>query len=298
MTDGASVLIVDDDLLTLEILSEFLRDEGYSLFTATGGVRACQILEEHGDAIDCVILDRRMPDMDGLDVLRRVRNDVRFNTLPVIMQTAAMSRTEVIEGLEAGAYYYLTKPLDESVLCPIVRTAIEDRMRYRELQEQQRRSVQVLGLMRRGFFRFRTMVEAHNLAVFLSNACPDPHRVVTGLSELLINAVEHGNLGISYAEKSALLEKEAWSDEVERRLALPENRPKFVEVHFENEDQHIRIRIKDQGVGFDWEPFLEIDAARAFDSHGRGIAMARHFSFDEVEYLGGGSEVVVTIHGT
>ena len=106
--------------------------------------------------------------------------------------------------------------------------------------------------------------------------------------------MEHGNLGVTYDEKSKLMQENLWPREIERRLSLPENRDKFVEVFFESRDDEISIRIRDQGRGFDWEPFLEIDPDRAFDSHGRGIAMARILSFHTLEYVGCGNEVRVT----
>jgi hypothetical protein len=57
----------------------------------------------------------------------------------------------------------------------------------------------------------------------------------------------------------------------------------------------VQIRIRDQGQGFDWTPYLDFDPERAFDPHGRGIAMARLSSFDDLEYLGDGNEVLATV---
>jgi hypothetical protein len=72
----------------------------------------------------------------------------------------------------------------------------------RELLGQQRNN---LNLLHRAEFRYRTLSEARDLALLLADASMDPMRTINGYSELLINAVEHGNLGISYAEKSILL---------------------------------------------------------------------------------------------
>ena len=57
----------------------------------------------------------------------------------------------------------------------------------------------------------------------------------------------------------------------------------------------MRALISDQGDGFDWQPYLDIDLSRIFDTHGRGIAMARGLSFDQVEFLGKGNQVRVTV---
>jgi hypothetical protein len=70
-------------------------------------------------------------------------------------------------------------------------------------------------------------------------------------------------------------------------------------VRFERGDGEIRFTIKDRGDGFEWQRYFDIDPARAFDTHGRGILMARHFSFHSLEYRGCGNEVVATVrpHG-
>ena len=110
-----------------------------------------------------------------------------------------------------------------------------------------------------------------------------------------MNAVEHGNLGITYDEKSALLVDGGWAQEVARRLTLPENVNKRVDVRFARGDDELRFTICDRGNGFEWARYMDIDPRRAFDRHGRGILMARHVSFSSIEYRGTGSEVVATV---
>jgi anti-sigma regulatory factor (Ser/Thr protein kinase) len=117
-------------------------------------------------------------------------------------------------------------------------------------------------------------------------------RLAIGLIELFLNAVEHGNLGIGYKEKSVLNLNGTWDVEIERRMALPENASKVVEVEFQRVQKEIRFRIRDQGQGFDWESYLQFSPERAFDSHGRGIALARNLSFSRLEYQGSGNEVI------
>ena len=68
-----------------------------------------------------------------------------------------------------------------------------------------------------------------------------------------------------------------------------------MEVSYERTPSEIRIHIRDQGEGFDWQRYANVDASRVFDAHGRGIAVARIMSFDRVEYLGRGNEVVGVI---
>jgi hypothetical protein len=112
----------------------------------------------------------------------------------------------------------------------------------------------------------------------------------------MLNAVEHGNLGISYTEKSELVEKGTWHAEVGRRLKLPENRGKHASVTFEREPGGIALTIEDKGAGFDWQSYMGLDPARALDAHGRGIAMSRMVSFDEVVYAAPGNKAVCRKH--
>ena len=211
------------------------------------------------------------------------------------MQTGSGNDEEILEGLQAGCYYYLTKPFGRALFESIVKTAVSDHFAYRQLQDELKKQSQSLALLDSGSFSFRDLDESRILTKLIAAACPEPDKVATGLSELLINAVEHGNLEISYAEKSQLLAEQQWEHEVERRLNLPKFSGRIVSVHFERHENDIVIMIKDQGKGFEWQQYLEISPERSSDSHGRGIAMAKMLSFDHIEYAGNGNEVKVTI---
>ncbi|HYS54708.1 MAG TPA: response regulator [Thermoanaerobaculia bacterium] len=289
------VLVVDDHALDRKLLTIHLQPEGYDVETAEDGLEAWGKLQAEPQRYDVVLLDRTMPRMDGMQLLGRMKDDEELRMVPVILQTALAHRDQILEGIRAGAYYYLTKPYDVDMLLSVVRTAIADYQGYRELQTRVRKELDSLRLMQTGLFAFQTVEQARDLGAMLANTCPDPSATVIGLTELLINAVEHGNLGITYEDKSKLYASGGWSDEVKRRLALPENVEKYAEVAFEREDQAIRFVIRDQGTGFDWRSYLQVDPQRAFDTHGRGIAMANRLSFSHIEYRGRGNEVIGTI---
>ena len=295
MAERTHVLIVEDNDADRALLEAHLSHDGFETDFAVDGLAAWDVLDRHPDRYDLVLLDRTMPRMDGLQLLRRIKGDHRFLILPVILQSGLVGREEVIEGIRAGAYYYLPKPYDSEMLLSVVRTAAADRAAAKDLQHRVRRGLQVLQLLDEAHFTYRTIEEARGLAAVLANACPDAESTVIGLTELLVNAVEHGNLGITYDEKSVLLNEGRWMDEVERRLTLPENRGKRVDVRFLRNDDELRFVIRDRGNGFEWSRYLDIDPRRAFDRHGRGILMARHVSFSSIEYRGTGSEVVATV---
>ena len=295
MAEQAHVLIVEDNALDRALLDVHLTRDGFANDFARDGVEAWSMLDSQPDRYDLVLLDRTMPRMSGLELLVRIKSDHRFLIIPVILQSALAEREEIIEGIRAGAYYYLTKPYDVEMLLSVVRTAAADSAAARDLQTRVQRGLQVLQLLDEAHFTYRTIEEARGLAGVLANACPDAESTVIGLTELLVNAVEHGNLGITYDEKGVLLADGGWAAEITRRLALPENRGKRVDVHFNRTDGELRFTICDRGNGFEWKRYLDIDPRRAFDRHGRGILMARHVSFSSLEYRGSGNEVVATV---
>jgi CheY-like chemotaxis protein len=287
------VLVVEDSVLDRKLLTLHLGRAGYQPSLASDGLEAWELIAE--GRFDVVLLDRSLPSLDGIALLQRIKAHPRLRMLPVILQTAAIAPEEIREGIRAGAYYYLTKPYDPEMLVEIVRAAADDYAEYREVQSRLRQGLQTLRLLDEALFRIRTIDEAKAVGAILANVCPDPYSAVIGLTELLLNAVEHGNLGITYEEKSALKKNDAWEAEVERRLALPENAGKKVTIRYVRTGDESRFTITDEGGGFDWRSFLDIDPARAFDTHGRGIAVARRFSFDALEYGDPGNVVVATV---
>ncbi len=289
------VLVVEDNALDRALLQAHLTRLAAELEFAGDGVEAWEMLDRDGPRYDVILLDRTMPRMNGLELLARLKADPRCRTIPVILQTGCVSREEMIEGIRAGAYYYLTKPYDADVLRTIVQTAVTDNGEIRRLQSQLERGIKSLRLAQSAVFTLRTIDDARDLGAVLARACPDPEAAIIGLTEILVNAVEHGNLGITYDEKSQLRSQARWEAEVQRRLSLPEYADRAAEVRFERGDGEMRFIVRDCGDGFEWQRYFDIDPARAFDTHGRGILMARHFSFHSLEYRGCGNEVVATI---
>jgi CheY-like chemotaxis protein/anti-sigma regulatory factor (Ser/Thr protein kinase) len=289
--EQTKVLVVDDGALDRKLLYHHLTRAAYQVELAEDGQVAWELLEKDPSRFQVLLLDRAMPRMNGLQLMARMKEHPRLRMVPVILQTALARREEMLEGIRAGAYYYLTKPFDVEMLLSVIGTAANDYEHYRELQQKTHLGLTTLALLHEAVFTFQRIEDAHSLGTFLADACPDPESAVIGLTELLVNAVEHGNLGITYDEKTKLNAAGTWADEVERRLAFPENARKRVEVRFLREDHCLTFTIRDQGSGFDWKSFLDVEPTRAFDTHGRGIAMANRVSFARLQYGGCGNEV-------
>ena len=290
------VLLVDDEPLNLEILLDHFDDEpSFAIVTAENGEVAWQRLTAPDSDFKLILLDRMMPGLDGIGLLRRIKSDPTLAGIPVILQTAANSPEQIREGMEAGAYYYLTKPYRRDNLLAIVHAALSDAESRHALRRQLHQHVNSLQFLNSAEFSIRTIYEASQLASFIAQACPDPDRAVIGISELLVNGVEHGNLCLSYAEKTRLKQLDQWQPEIDRLSALPENIHKRVRLSYQRSGDKITLRISDEGTGFNWQDFLEIDPERACDPNGRGIALARLLSFSCIRYEGCGNVAVATI---
>ena len=289
------ILVVDDEISNLQIIQEYLEDTGHELEMSMRAEDAWDRLVAAPRPHDLVILDRMMPGMNGIELLKRIKADTRFAAIPVVMQTAATAPDQVREGIEAGAYYYLAKPYEPETLLAIVRAALADIDVREQARHEATAHVRAMELLDHAEFHFRTLDQVGPLIQVLASLCAEPQTVASGLNELLVNAIEHGNLGISYDEKKRLRMEDTWEAEVTRRLALPEYRDRQVRVHVARLPDHLEFTVSDEGAGFDWRRYLEIDPERATDPNGRGIAMARMLSFASLCYRGNGNTVIATV---
>ncbi len=117
-----TILVVEDDIDVAEMLTAYFRGQGYGVEAVNGGedaVNACQSLHP-----DLVILDIRLPDMDGFEVARQLRKTQRTNDIPIIFLTEKRGRSDRLQGLKLGADDYITKPFDIQELRLRVRNAL------------------------------------------------------------------------------------------------------------------------------------------------------------------------------
>jgi DNA-binding response OmpR family regulator/anti-sigma regulatory factor (Ser/Thr protein kinase) len=292
------ILIIDDDSVTRRLLRQQVHILGYDSMEATNGRQGMDLLRSNPGGFNAVLLDRSMPEMDGMEVVHQMKKDAMLCKIPIIMQTSKNSPDEVKEGIDAGVFYYLTKPIDSDLLKSVIRAAVSDNRQTSKVKSSVALKADALDLMQSATFTFRTVEEAENLAIFLSGAFPEPDRVVMGLTELMVNAIEHGNLGIGYEQKAQLCQYGRWHDEIEKRLNQPGREDVKAELSITRKDGGIYIVITDQGEGFDWKNYLKINPTRAGDAHGRGIAMANSISFDKLTYNDKGNKAVAYVADT
>jgi DNA-binding NarL/FixJ family response regulator len=120
-----SVLLVDDELLNIKILSDILKDD-YSVVFATGAEEGiCRAIESRPDII---LLDIMMPGMNGYEVCARLQRDSRTANIPIIFVTALGSPAQEVKGLDTGAIDYVTKPINGD----IVKARIRNHLKYKQ----------------------------------------------------------------------------------------------------------------------------------------------------------------------
>jgi DNA-binding response OmpR family regulator len=122
LADKSQILIVEDDLDLSEMLNAYFRVQGYDVLTAAWGKDAVKLSQEHNP--DLVVLDIRLPDIDGYEVCRQLRTNRRTQSIPVIFLTEKRDRVDKLAGLELGVVDYITKPFDIQELRLRVRNSL------------------------------------------------------------------------------------------------------------------------------------------------------------------------------
>ncbi len=123
----AKILVVDDEEDILELVRHHLNREGYEVRCAASGEQALQAAT--AESMDLVILDLMLPGIDGLEVARRLKTDVRTQHIPILMLTAKGEESDVVTGLELGADDYITKPFSPRILIARARASIRRQLK-------------------------------------------------------------------------------------------------------------------------------------------------------------------------
>jgi CheY-like chemotaxis protein len=117
------VLVVDDEPLNLLIIEEFLDGAALRLVMTANAHQAWAELQGAPERFSAVLLDRMMPDLDGIELLRRIKRDAQLAHIPVIFQSASAKQSEVDDGMREGAFAYLTKPFSPEALRSVLARA-------------------------------------------------------------------------------------------------------------------------------------------------------------------------------
>ncbi len=116
------ILVVEDDEDILELVSYNLKKEGYQITRAMTGETALQCVEDESPHL--ILLDLMLPELDGLEVCRRLKRDPETASIPIVMLTAKGEESDIVAGLETGADDYITKPFSPRVLIARIRAVL------------------------------------------------------------------------------------------------------------------------------------------------------------------------------
>lgn len=128
-TDKLTVLAVEDDEMLLDFIAKSLRSDGFAVEKAANGKQALQVMEQ--STVDLVLSDVMMPEMNGFELCRVIKNNVNYSHIPFILLTAKSNEEAEMEGLESGADAYITKPFKWKHLSAVIKNLLESRERLR-----------------------------------------------------------------------------------------------------------------------------------------------------------------------
>ena len=162
------ILVVDDISKNLQVVGTLLRKEGYRIVPATSGAQALERVR--AEAPDLILLDLMMPEMDGLEVCRRLKAEPLTQPIPVIFLTASNEMEHLVQGFEVGAVDYVTKPFNPPELLARVRTHLELKHARERLREMNDEKNEFMG------------IAAHDLR--------NPLGAILGYSEMVLEEME------------------------------------------------------------------------------------------------------------
>lgn len=119
------IMVVDDEIINLRLVSRLLEIEGYEVISAQNGEAALRLIGQSPP--DLAFLDVMMPDMDGYELCRRLRQNPKTAGIPIVMLTATVDENDRLKGIEAGADDCLPKPFDLEMLRTLVTKFLHNR---------------------------------------------------------------------------------------------------------------------------------------------------------------------------
>lgn len=124
MSINSKLLIIDDDLISLHVLGEYLHAANYEFIAAENGQQAWELLQNSPAEFAVVIVDRIMPKMHGLELLAKMRQHEILKNIPVIMLTGEAEKDEIIAAMRAGVFDFLHKPIEKELLLAVLKRAV------------------------------------------------------------------------------------------------------------------------------------------------------------------------------
>lgn len=246
--------------------------------------------EARDSGLECVIVGGRL--IDVLSDLLTVRDEATLSHLPVLTVLSQGREEQIAACVRSGAFYCFLEPVDRALLGAMLRAASAVVSPKAEPDPALAVFVQSMPHVKEIVLSVRSLADAQLVSAFVSELCPQPARQALGVSELLLNAIEHGSLEISGEEKAALVRAGKFHGAVAERSLDPRFAEREVTVWLRRSTDHVEIVCEDQGPGFDWKAQESAAPPDPDAPCGRGIALSRALAFDSLEFLGRGNVAV------
>jgi FixJ family two-component response regulator/anti-sigma regulatory factor (Ser/Thr protein kinase) len=285
------VVIVDAEVEIREFLSRIAKHENLLPDAHADSRAAFAALQERHDDVALVIIDVRMPGLNGLEFMRLAKAD--FPDTPFIITSDRGTKKEIIQALKQGVFDYFEKPLQiKEIGASIRKVWLQADAAYKTIQAY-RNLVEKRLIFKLGNDVTLVPPLVGGLIEEIKLSCRIPRSqfpgMRMGLHELLVNAIEHGNLELD----SGLKPRHDYFEMLKHRAAEPRFRTRQVTVEVVISVDSFTCMIQDQGPGFDWRALPNPTAPEnLFKPHGRGVIMGSNF-FDEFGYNESGNQVTV-----
>lgn len=117
-----TALMIDDEDINHYVIRMILKNDGYEMISSYAGAEALEYLSKHSSEIDFIFLELMMPDMHGLDVLKKIKSDESLADIPVIVQSGSDNKSDYSKDIELGAIEFFTKPYNNKDISDFVKS--------------------------------------------------------------------------------------------------------------------------------------------------------------------------------
>jgi len=286
---------VDDQEALRTLLARLLEREGFDPLQAEDGTKAVELYKTESPLV--VVSDIMMPKMDGLTLLTEIRRIDRNAT--VILMTGQGNEDVLLKALRGGATNFFKKPFAVRELIEEIRKVVEFRLEaarsslFSPLLVEETKTF----VMPRADSPFFPIINQITLQLPCILPTEDILNLKIGIEEVITNAIEHGNLGISFEEKSKAIQEGRLADLIAQKGRESDAAGRSVRISSRLSPERFELSVRDDGGGFDWRNLPAVEPENLLAFNGRGLFLTKIY-FDGVAFNDAGNEVTLTKNRT
>jgi CheY-like chemotaxis protein len=284
---------VDDQQALRTLLSRLLEREGFDPVQAEDGEEAVQKFKSQTPLV--VVSDIMMPRKDGLALLTEIKQIDRNAT--VILMTGQGNEDVLLRALRGGASNFFKKPFNVRELVDEIRKVVDFRLEaarsslFSPLLVEETKSF-VMPSADSPYFPIINQITLQLPCILPEE---DILNLKIGIEEMITNALEHGNLGITFEEKNKAIQEGRLQELVAERSRQSDEMGRTIAITSRLCPDFFQITISDEGKGFDWRQLPAVAPENLLAFNGRGIFLTKIY-FDEVSFNEIGNEVTLRKH--